>query len=611
MCGIVGYIGDKRAEPILLEGLRKLEYRGYDSAGLAFLKDEKFIVVRAEGKLVHLADKVRTQPSDATVGIGHTRWATHGKPSEKNAHPHYSTDVVLVHNGIIENYLTLKSELIKKGFNFSSDTDTEVVCHLIQDHLNRGMNFLEAFQRTIGEIRGAFALVVIHRLNPHCIYVAKKGSPLVLGLGERENFVASDVPALLAYTRDVIFLEDDELAVVEQQTVTVLNVSGQKIEKPVRRIQWTAAQAEKEGYKHFMLKEIMEQPRVFSDTILGRINQNAGEIQFEGVEALLEDFSANPHATVQIVACGTSWHAGQVGRYWLEELAKIPTQVDFSSEFRYRKPLVGQNTLVIPISQSGETADTLAAVVESKALKATVISICNAMESSIPRRSDGTLYTCAGPEIGVASTKAFITQMAVLYLLAMKLASLRGVLSHDQIQGRLQALTELPQLMKKILSQTAILDTMTEHIVRGEHCYFLGRGIQYPIVLEGALKLKEISYIHAEGYAGGEMKHGPIALIEEGTPLLAIAVKDHLYEKMVSNIEEVQARGAQVFALISKGDVELKKKVTLAIEIPQVPEDILPFLTILPLQLLAYHVADRKGTDVDQPRNLAKSVTVE
>lgn len=612
MCGIVGYIGDKRAEPILLDGLHRLEYRGYDSAGLAFLQGQNFVVVRAPGKLVNLAQKMHDIKVDATIGIGHTRWATHGRPIESNAHPHYSTDVVLVHNGIIENYLSLKNELVKKGFVFSSETDTEVVCHLIQDYLNAGMDFLLAFQKSIERIRGAFALVVMHRKDAARIYVAKKGSPLVLGLGQGENFVASDIPALLTHTRDVIFLEDDEMAVVQRDSIAITDLVGKKIDKKVSRIQWSASQAEKEGYRHFMLKEIMEQPRVLSDTILGRINQDTGKVRFEGADDLLEKFIRDPLAKLQIVACGTSWHAGLVGKMWIEELARLPVSVDLASEFRYRRPLVDAHTLVVPISQSGETADTLAAVTESKSLGARVLAICNVMEASIPRKSDATLYTNAGPEIGVASTKAFVTQMAVLYLLALKLAELKNTLTPKDISGRLEAFLGLPKLLKDFLDEGhQAIDVWTDQIYKHEHCYFLGRGIQFPIVLEGALKLKEISYIHAEGYAGGEMKHGPIALIEEGTPLVAVAVQDHLYEKMVSNIEEVQARGAQVFALISKGDKALQSRVRQAIEIPDVSVDILPFFTSVPLQLLAYHVADRKGTDVDQPRNLAKSVTVE
>lgn len=612
MCGIVGYIGDQRAEPILLDGLHRLEYRGYDSAGLAFLEGQNFVVVRAPGKLVNLAQKMHDIKVDATIGIGHTRWATHGRPSESNAHPHYSTDVVLVHNGIIENYLSLKNELVQKGFVFSSETDTEVVCHLIQDYLNGGMDFLLAFQKSISRIRGAFALVVLHRKDPGRIYVAKKGSPLVLGLGQGQNFVASDIPALLTHTRDVIFLEDDELAVVQRDGIAITDLDGNKIDKKVSHIQWSASQAEKEGYKHFMLKEIMEQPRVLSDTILGRINQDTGTVRFDGADDLLEKFVRDPLAKLHVVACGTSWHAGLVGKLWIEELARLSVSVDLASEFRYRRPLVDEHTLVVPISQSGETADTLAAVIESKSLGARVLAICNVMEASIPRKSDATLYTNAGPEIGVASTKAFVTQMAVLYLLALKLAELKKTLTSKDVSGRLEAFLGLPKQLKDFLDEGhKAIDAWTDQIYKHEHCYFLGRGIQFPIVLEGALKLKEISYIHAEGYAGGEMKHGPIALIEEGTPLVAVAVQDHLYEKMVSNIEEVQARGAQVFALISKGDTNFKSRVGHTIEIPDVPVDILPFFTSVPLQLLAYHVADRKGTDVDQPRNLAKSVTVE
>lgn len=611
MCGIVGYIGHKKAEPILLEGLKRLEYRGYDSAGLAFLKNNEYQIVRAEGKLENLIDKIRTQPSDATIGIGHTRWATHGRPSETNAHPHNSKDVVLVHNGIIENYLALKQELQKKGFEFKSDTDTEVICHLLQDHLNSDNDFLNAFRAMLKKIHGAFSFVVLHKNTPDKIFIAKKGSPLVAGIKDSEAFVASDIPALLSHTREMYFVEDYEMGVLSPDGIQFSDFDGNPIQKQSKHIPWSAAQAEKGGYKHFMLKEIMEQPRSLADTLLGRIDQDTLRIQLEETEGLLEDFALKPTTKFQIIACGTSWHAGLVGKYWIESLAKIPVQVELSSEFRYRQPLVDQDTIVMPISQSGETADTLAAVKESKRLGAKVLSICNVIESSIPRESDATLYTYAGPEIGVASTKAFTTQMSVLYMLALKLAEIKKTLSQEELSERVQALLELPNLTKAFLRDVKGIDEIVEKVYKQEHCYFLGRGLQYPIVLEGALKLKEISYIHAEGYPGGEMKHGPIALIEEGIPVLATTVRDNLYDKMVSGVEEVAARGADVFLLVSEGEKALEEKYPLSIEIPQIHSDLLPFLTVLPFQLIAYHCADRKGTDVDQPRNLAKSVTVE
>jgi len=612
MCGIVGYIGDQKAEPILMEGLKSLEYRGYDSAGLAFLEDENFSVIRAKGKLVELFNKLKTENFSGVLGIGHTRWATHGRPDETNAHPHHSKDVVLVHNGIIENYRPLKAKLLEKGHTIASETDTEVICHLIQDYLDNGYDFFKALVSTIAELRGAFSLVILNRADPEKIYSARKGSPLVVGHKEGEAFVASDIPALLPHTNEIAFLHDHEMAVLKRDGIDFFTFEGKPIEKDFKKITWTATQAEKSGYEHFMLKEIHEQPRVLADTMLGRVDLETLEVDLSSeVHAVLKSVVYGPTPHLQIVACGTSWHAGLVGKYWLENLSKIPTSVDLSSEFRYRQPLVNENTLVIAISQSGETADTLAAIRESKKLGAKVISICNVMESSIPRESDATIYTFAGPEIGVASTKAFTTQMAVLYMVAIKMAFQRGLITDDEAASRMQALVEMPNTAKNFLANMQGISEMVEQIYDKEHCYFLGRGIQFPIVLEGALKLKEISYVHAEGYAGGEMKHGPIALIEEGTPVVSILTKDSLYEKMVSNVQEIKARGAEILAIISEGDEDLKKQFPLHIEIPQTHPDINPFLTVLPMQMLAYETANKKGTDIDQPRNLAKSVTVE
>lgn len=610
MCGIVGYIGSSQAKPILLDGLKRLEYRGYDSAGLAFLQNGKFEIIRAEGKLRNLVEKTEKNNFAASIGIGHTRWATHGKPSEINAHPHTSENIVLVHNGIIENYLELKEDLAKKGHEFYSETDTEIICHLLQENLKSHKDFFETFFHTLKQLKGAYSLVIIHKESPNEIFIAKKGSPLVVGLGEGENFVASDIPALLPYTKQMIFLEDEELGVLTKDKVKIYDFNGQEIIKDIKTINWSAGQAEKDGYKHFMLKEIMEQPRSLTDTLRGRIDQDKLSVNLEGADSLLEQLSVNPDFKIHIIACGTSYHAGLTGSYWIESLAKVPTRVELASEFRYREPLIDENTLIVPISQSGETADTLAALKAAKQKGSKVLSICNVIESSIPRASDATLYTNAGPEIGVASTKAFTTQMTVLYLLALKLSEIKKTIDEKSFQERVDSLLKLPNLYKAYLRDLDVTP-FTELIYKKEHCYYLGRGIQYPIVLEGALKLKEISYVHAEGYPGGEMKHGPIALIEEGIPVVSVVVKDHLYEKMVSNIEEVQARGAETIALISEGDEMMQKQFKHTITVPNTHEDLLPFLTVLPMQLISYYVADQKGTDVDQPRNLAKSVTVE
>lgn len=614
MCGIVGYIGHQKSLPILIEGLRRLEYRGYDSAGCAVIENGEFQILRAEGKLHKLVERVQKLGSEfqATIGIGHTRWATHGKPNEQNAHPHHSKDFVLVHNGIIENHMTLKSELLEKGHQFQSETDTEVVCYLLQDHFEQGLSVFDSLCKTIAKIKGAFSLVISHRQDPTQIYVAKKGSPLVVGLKEGENFVASDIPALLPYTRDVVFLEDGEMAVLKSEGVKFYNFSGDEIQKPVHKIQWTMAQAEKGGFKHFMLKEIFEQPRVIADSLMGRISENAKRVELPELDPILKKFAAQDNFRLKIVACGTSYHAGLVAKYWIESLAKTPVDVELASEFRYREPLIDEKTLVIPITQSGETADTLAAVMMCLEKKSHVLAVCNVLESSVPRKAHETLYTHAGPEVGVASTKAFTTQLLVLYLLTLKLAEIKNTLSSDEIKNKVRAVLKLSSTIDSFLkSEQTKIKSIADMLAKKDRCYFLGRGVQYPIVLEGALKLKEISYIHAEGYAGGEMKHGPIALIEEGVPVIGVALQDKVYEKSLSNLQEVESRGAHVVALISKGDEALKNQFPYWIEIPKINEDLDPFLTTIPLQLLSYFVADKKGTDVDQPRNLAKSVTVE
>jgi glucosamine--fructose-6-phosphate aminotransferase (isomerizing) len=611
MCGIIGYIGSEKAQPMIIDGLKRLEYRGYDSAGLALLENGKIDVIRAKGKLNELITKIQGRDFSATVGIGHTRWATHGKPDEVNAHPHSSADVVLVHNGIIENHQELKMQLLSKGHRITSETDSEVICHLIQDHLDNNEPIFQAILKTLAVLHGAYSLVILHKQSPDTIFAVKKGSPLVVGLKSGESFVASDVPAFLSHTNSVVFLEDEEAVILQKDKVEFFDFAGKTLHKKTRKISWTAAQAEKGGYKHFMLKEIMEQPRVLADTLSGRIDRKNLMASLGEADALIDSLAKNPNAKIQIIACGTSWHAGLVAAYWIENLARIPVRVDLSSEFRYRKPLVDPNTLVIPISQSGETADTIAAIKESQALGSQVLAVCNVLESSIPRLANATAYTLAGPEIGVASTKAFLTQMAVLYLMTLRLATKRDLMNKDALSIRLQALIELPNLMEAFLHDLKNVPALAEKIYKHQHCYFIGRGIEFPVVLEGALKLKEISYVHAEGYAGGEMKHGPIALIEEGTPVVAIAVKDSLHEKMISNVQQIKARGANIFGLTSEDDVDSRSFFDFTIAIPNAHEDLLPFLTVVPLQLLAYEVADRKGTDVDQPRNLAKSVTVE
>lgn len=611
MCGIVGYIGSSPASNILVDGLRRLEYRGYDSAGLAFINGADFEIVRAPGKLSELVKKIQGKNLPATQGIGHTRWATHGKPSENNAHPHHSRDVALVHNGIIENYLALKDKLVKKGHKVVSETDSEIIAHLVQDYLDGGKKFNDALYAALADLRGAFSLVLMHRQDKNRIYAVKKGSPLVVGIGGGENLVASDVPALLSYTQEMIFLEDGEVACLEREQVTFTDFTGKPKEKQSRRINWTAAQAEKGGYKHFMLKEIMEEPRVFADTFLGRIDQAALSVTLGDADAFIKDYATQKDASIHIIACGTSYHSGLVGAYWLEALARVPVKVELASEFRYRTPLLTPQTLVIAISQSGETADTIASLAEARKCGAKILAICNVVESSIPRQADATIYTHAGPEIGVASTKAFLTQMEVLYFLSLRLAGLKKSLTDSEIAVRVQALIELPILMQKTIALAPDILDVSEKIYRQHNCYFLGRGMQYPIALEGALKLKEISYIHAEGYAGGEMKHGPIALIEEDVPVVALLPRDGLHEKMLSNVEEVRARGASIIAITTGDDAHLDKNCLAVIRIPETHPDLLPFLTVLPLQLLSYHCADLKGTDVDQPRNLAKSVTVE
>ena len=633
MCGIVGYIGNREVTPVLLEGLKRLEYRGYDSAGIAVLAhstapgrsgstqskprpsgrltDYHVIIHRAEGKLSNLVTRIGNRPPHGTVGIGHTRWATHGKPSETNAHPHQAGRVVLVHNGIIENYHALKEELQPHGVRLKSQTDTEIVCHLINRYLKKGCSFLEAFQKALKELEGTYALEVLDTDEPDKLYAEKKGSPRVIGLGKNENFVASDIPAVLPYTKKVIFLEDDEMAVLTGRSVSVFGKNGKEIAKSAKEIQWSAEMAEKGGYKHFMLKEIFEQPRAVGDTLISRILKGSEKIELDVIDPILGGRKFSFFNRFYIVACGTSWHAAMAGKYFIEAIAKIPVSVDTASEFRYREPFIDRKTLLLVISQSGETADTLVCVQGAFKKGAKVISICNAMDSSIPRASHAALYTNAGPEIGVASTKAFTTQLTLLLMLSLYFGRKNGWLKPSYIKRAVNQLVRLPHLMEDVLEKSGQIMAIARKFYRHRDFYFIARGVHYPIALEGALKLKEISYIHAEGYSAGEMKHGPIALIEPGTPVVALAPQDRVCEKMISNIEEVQARGAKVIAIATEGDSRFEKKCDSVFYIPKSEWYLTPILASLPLQLLAYYVADLKGTDVDQPRNLAKSVTVE
>jgi glutamine---fructose-6-phosphate transaminase (isomerizing) len=613
MCGIVGYVGGREAVPVIVEGLRRLEYRGYDSAGVAVVRDGQLFRRRSVGKLVNLEDSLRAEPLTGAFGIGHTRWATHGRPSEENAHPHQDCQgrIVLVHNGIIENYLALKAELTAKGHRFVTQTDTEVVAHLVES-LYEG-DLQKAVQRAVRQLEGIYAVVVLHRDEPQKLVAARMGPPLVVGLGEGERFLASDIPALLPYTRDFLFLEDGDVVTVTPNAHRLQNAKGEATERAPQRISWDPVQAEKGGYRHFMLKEIHEQPRAVRDTLLGRISLEEGEVHLEELGGAADELRRAKRVT--LLACGTSWHAALVGKYILEQVAQVPAEVDYGSEFRYRTPLVGPATLAVAITQSGETADTLAAFREARRLGALPVAICNVQGSQVTRDAAGTLLTHAGPEIGVASTKAFTSQIVALALLALHLGRLRGSLSTERCRELLQSLSRVPHLMENALAMNARVDEVSKGLARATDFLYLGRGINYPIALEGALKMKEISYIHAEGYPAGEMKHGPIALIDENLPVVALCPAGRTYEKMLSNIQEVKARGGRVIAVTFQGDSEVRKILDpgtdLVFDVPEVEEVWSPLLMVLPLQLLAYHVAVRAGRDVDQPRNLAKSVTVE
>ncbi|MCX5894635.1 MAG: glutamine--fructose-6-phosphate transaminase (isomerizing) [Proteobacteria bacterium] len=609
MCGIVGYIGKKETCAILLEGLKRLEYRGYDSAGIAIFHKGSIVVRRCQGKLCNLENALCDATFDGGAGIGHTRWATHGRPSEANAHPHFYKGIAVVHNGIIENYLELKHMLKQEGQEFQSETDSEVLSHLFARFIMQGCSFAESVRKGLAMVRGSFAIAVLNEADPSQIIAARNESPLVMGLGDGENFVASDVPAILPYTRRMIFLEDGDMAMLRQDSVQIETLAGQAVQRVPRIITWDPVMAEKGGYKHFMQKEIFEQPRAIIDTLRGRISEDTGEVFLNGLETHAGELKAIER--IYFVACGTSYYAGLVGKFMMEEMSRIPVEVDLASEFRYRDPLVNERSLIILISQSGETADTLAAMREGKGKGARTLAICNAVESSLARDCDHVLYTHAGPEIGVASTKAFTSQVTAIFLVALYLGKLRGEITDERSRQLLQDLVRLPHLMERVLDRDGEIEKVARVYADARDFLFLGRGINYPIALEGALKLKEISYIHAEGYPAGEMKHGPIALIDEDMPVVVVAPRNSTYEKVMSNIEEVKSRNGRTIALATEGDSEIEKKVNHVIFIPETNPLLTPLLTVIPLQLFAYHVAVIKGTDVDQPRNLAKSVTVE
>ncbi len=617
MCGIIGYLGSKEVVPILLDGLRRLEYRGYDSAGVAVVRNGRIERRRSAGKLVNLEQAIGTQPLDGVYGVGHTRWATHGRPTEENAHPHQDCTgkIVVVHNGIIENYLDLKRELQKRGHTFVTETDSEVIAHLIEQEMNAvsHLTLEDAARQALLHMRGLFAFVAISIDDPEKIIAVRNGPPIVVGLGDNEFFVASDTPAILSHTRDVVFLGDEEMAIVTRRGVEFTNFAGTPVSKATQRVLWDPVMAEKSGYRHFMLKEIFEQPRAAEETLLGRVSLDTGKVFLE--EIAISEADLRNVNKVALVACGTSWHAALVGKFLIERFAGLPVEVDYGSEYRYRDFIVDRNTLVVIITQSGETADTLAALREARKKGARSLAICNVVGSMATRESEGTIYTHAGPEIGVASTKAFTSQLVALNLLALFLGQMKGSLREADARSHLTALMQLPKQMEQALKSSAAVEEIAGRFFNRTDFLFLGRGINYPIALEGALKLKEISYIHAEGYPAGEMKHGPIALIDSNMPVVSIAPNDHVFEKMLGNIQEVKARGGSVIAITTEGHDTLKSILDPAqdamLALPRVPEMLSPIVMVLPLQLLAYYVAVRRGCDVDQPRNLAKSVTVE
>jgi len=609
MCGIIGYVGSQEAAPLLIGGLKKLEYRGYDSAGIAILHNGRLEVRRSVGKLVNLETMIAQNGIDGHTGIGHTRWATHGRPSEQNAHPHRSGDLVLVHNGIIENFIALKHQLGSEGFRFESETDTEVIAHLLAFYMNAGKSLREAVQTASGEIQGSYAIAVICLSEPNVIVTTRSGCPLVVGCNGNGSFLASDVMPLLAHTREFIFLEEGDIGVLTPSEICLFGKDGEKVDRSRVTVDWDAEAAEKGGYPDFMVKEIHEQPQVILDTIRGRYVYDSGE-------ADLPDLAMTPEELIQarriwIVACGTSWHSGLIGKYLFEEMIRKPVQVDIGSEFRYREPMIQKDDLFVAISQSGETADTLAAAREAKKRGARVLSIVNVVGSTLARESDGVIFTRCGPEISVASTKAFTGQIMALYLLALHLGRVRHVLSAEEGRWWLDQFLSLAGHTEHILKREAEIQAIAQRYYGKNNFLYLGRGINYPVALEGALKLKEISYIHAEGYAAGEMKHGPIALVDKEMPVVVLAPRDRLYEKTVNNLMEVQARNAPVIAFVTEGDQELGSIAEMIFPIPEVHPLLTPILFAVALQLLAYHVAVLRGLDVDRPRNLAKSVTVE
>ncbi|MEO8505270.1 MAG: glutamine--fructose-6-phosphate transaminase (isomerizing) [Acidobacteriota bacterium] len=613
MCGIVGYLGEREVVPLLIDGLRKMEYRGYDSAGVVVVRDHALAAVKAEGKLDRLVERLAKQPLHGQYGLGHTRWATHGSPSERNAHPVLDSRgrIALIHNGIIENFLELKRRLIGEGFTFSSDTDTEVVANLISSYMQKSAGAESALHLAVEKARhelvGLYAFAAVSAESPEGEIVAvRQGPPLILGRGQDEQFLASDPSALLAYTRDVVFLENGDLARLTRGTIEIWDKKGALIERPSQRLNWDPIQAEKGGYKHFMLKEIHEQPQAIQDTFAGRVDFETGEIHFDTLQ--LDRPTASAFSRLHLLACGTSWHAALIGKFMLEELVRMPVEVDYGSEYRYRDPIVDSTVLALGISQSGETADTLSAMEAARERGARLFSICNVLGSQATRISEGVVYTHAGPEIGVASTKAFTTQLVALYLFALYLRQARGLPIEP---AHLRALAHLPQAVTQALEQESALEDMARRHFRAENFLYLGRGVNYPIALEGALKLKEISYIHAEGYPAGEMKHGPIALIDEHLPVVAIATGQRVFDKVKSNMQEVKARDGMVIALTDRDPEDLGVRVDEVIRVPRVSELLQPVVNVVPLQLLAYFIGVRRGADVDQPRNLAKSVTVE
>lgn len=614
MCGIIGYIGTKPVVPVLIDGLRRMEYRGYDSAGVALVGPQGISLRRSAGKLINLENALRAEPVDGLYGIGHTRWATHGRPTEENAHPHRDCTgrIVVVHNGIIENYLELKQELQQQGHTFNTETDTEVVAHLVEREM-RDDGLENAVRRALVYLRGMFAIVLVSADDLEKIVAARNGPPIVIGLGENEYFVASDIPAILSHTRDVVFLGDEEVAIITRSGVQFSDYEGRTVSRTSQRVLWDPIAAEKGGHKHFMLKEILEQPTAARDTILGRVSLDRGRIFLEDLNIPEQTFRDLEKIT--ILACGTSWHAGLVGKSLVETLARVPVEVDYGSEYRYRDPIVGRHELVIVITQSGETADTIAALREARRKGAASIAICNVVGSMATREADGTVYTHAGPEIGVASTKAFTSQLVALQLLALYIAQIREALDDAAIRRCIEELLRLPQILDQAIRASAPMEKVAEKFYNRTDFLFLGRGINYPIALEGALKLKEISYIHAEGYPAGEMKHGPIALIDERMPIVAIAPDDHVFEKILGNVQEAKARGGAIIAITTVGDERMSAALDAAndvnLQMPKTTAAMTPIVMTIPLQLLAYHIAVRRGCDVDQPRNLAKSVTVE